>query len=136
MSIYGYVNGEPVSCRDEFIYRKRGFGEIGTDERLLEYAEKVTWGWQKHGWKRKFTDFYLSDYALDEPYKSLTHTEFQRLKDMQARIRAEEKAADEARGWELVETRYWADNSVDRLWRAKDGGEKIVVIEHAHGDAC
>lgn len=131
-----FYNTEKFETREEFIYRKRGFGEIQTDEELLAYAEKVSYGFQYAGHRHKFTEVYLSDYALERPYCELTDTEFQRLKDIQKRMIAEEKAADEARGWELIETRYWADNSVDQLWRAKDGGEKIVTIEHAHGDTC
>lgn len=129
-------NGEKIETRDEYIFRKRGFGEIKTDEELIAYAEKVSYGFQYAGHRHSFTDAYLSDYAMSRPYCELTDTEFQRLKDIQKRMREEEKAKDEARGWELIETRYWADNSVDQLWRAKDGGEKIVTIEHAHGDTC
>lgn len=29
--VYGWVNGRKVYSRDEFIYTKRGFGELGND---------------------------------------------------------------------------------------------------------
>ena len=88
-NVYGYVNGKAVYSRDEFIFTSRGFEEITSDAELLKYAEKVTYGWQNAGHKQTFAGFYLSDYALSEPYCSLTHKEFARLKELQKQAREE-----------------------------------------------
>ena len=55
---------------------------------------------------------------------------------MQRQEQAKEKAADDAREWEKVDTIYWADNSVEEIWRDKNGVEKSVQIVAPHGDAC
>lgn len=88
-NVYGYVNGKAVYSRDEFIFTSRGFEEITNDAELLKYAEKVTYGWSDSGHKQTFAGFYLSDYALSEPYRSLTHKEFARLKELQKQAREE-----------------------------------------------
>jgi len=100
-TIYGYVNGEPVYSAEEFKYKSRGFGEIKSDAELLKYAEKVTGGWMNAGHQQKFTHFYLSDYALSEPYRSLTSKEFVRLKELQEQARAE---------WEAEQAKYKYEN--------------------------
>jgi hypothetical protein len=135
-SVFGYVNGKPVYSRNEYVYAARHFGAIDNDAELLAYAEKVSLGWYDAGWHRSFTGFYLSDYALAEPYASLTHTEFARLKELQAQARAAAKAADDAREWRYVETVYWADNSIEEIWEDKDGCRKTVTVTGPHGDAC
>ena len=114
-NVYGYVNGKAVYSRDEFIFTARKFGAIETDEELLAYAEKVTSNWSHAGHKRTFTSFYLSDYALSEPCRSLTNAEFARLKELQKEAQKEEKRIDEARDWKLIDAIYWADNSVEVL---------------------
>ena len=134
--VYGYVNGKAVYSRDEFIFEKRGFGAIQNDTDLLAYAEKVSWGWQNAGWKRRFTEFYLSDYALSEPYASLTHAEFERLKELQAEARQKEKELEDAKEWRYVETIYWADNSEEEIWENKYGERKSVMTVGPHGDVC
>lgn len=88
-NVFGYVNGKAVYSRDEFIFTSRGFEEITSDAELLKYAEKVTYGWQDAGHKQTFAGFYLSDYALSEPYRSLTKKEFARLKELQKQAREE-----------------------------------------------
>ena len=133
---YGYVNGKAVYSRDEFIFEKRGFGAIENDTDLLAYAEKVTYGWQNAGWKRRFTEFYLSDYALNEPYASLTHAEFERLKELQAEARQKEKELEDAKEWKYVETVYYADNSEEEIWENKYGERKSVMAVGPHGDMC
>lgn len=133
---YGYVNGKAVCSRDEFIFEKRGFGAIENDTDLLAYAEKVSWGWQNAGWKRRFTEFYLSDYALNEPYASLTHAEFERLKELQAEARQKEKELEDAKEWKYVETVYYADNSEEEIWENKYGERKSVMTVDPHGDMC
>lgn len=135
-SIYGYVNGQPVYSRDEFVYKCRGFGEIKSDEELISYAEKVTGHWQNAGWCRTFTSFYLSDYALDEPYRSLTKSEFARLKELQSAAIAEEERIEAEKEWRLVNTLYYADNSVEEVYENKYGERKTVMAVQPHGDAC
>lgn len=134
--IYGYVNGKAVYSSDEFRYEARGFGAIENDEELLAFAEKVTSGWYDAGWTRTFTTYYLSDYALSEPYASLTGSEFNRLKELQAEARAEEKRIEEAKEWKYVETIYWADNSEEEVWVNKYGEEKRIMVVGPHGDIC
>lgn len=134
--VYGYVNGVPCYTAEEFRYTKRGFGEITSDEQLMKYAEKVTSGWYDAGWHRGFLGFYLSDYCLSEPYRSLTKKEFTRLKELQAEAMQKEREADEARCWKKIDTVYWADNSVEEIWEDKDGARKTVTVVGAHGDVC
>lgn len=135
-NVYGYVNGTPVYSRDEFIFAGRRFGAIETDAELMAFAEKRTGGWQSAGHKQKFSHFYLSDYALSEPYRSLTLREFARLKELQAEALAEAKRIDEAKQWRFVERICWADNSVEEIYEDKDGNRKNVMVEGPHGDAC
>ncbi len=134
--VYGYVNGEAVYSRDEFIFKSRGFGPIESDEELLAYAQKVTSNWYDAGWHWTFTHYYLSDYSLSEPYCSLTLKEFERLKDLQKEAIEAEKAAEVAREWRYKETIYWADNSVEEVWIDKDGNTKTVIVTGPHGDVC
>lgn len=134
--VYGYVDGKAVYSRDEFIFEQRGFGSIQNDTDLLAYAEKVSWGWQNAGQKRRFTEFYLSDYALNEPYASLTHAEFERLKELQAEARQKEKELEDAKEWKYVETVYYADNSEEEIWENKYGERKSVMTVGPHGDMC
>ena len=133
---WGYVNGEAVYSRDEWIYKIRHFGAIESDEELLEYARKVSGNWSNAGWHRTFETYYLSDYAGAEPYRSLTKVEFERLKKLQQIARKKAEEADKAREWRYVETIYWADNSVEEIWEDKDGIRKTVTVVHAHGDVC
>lgn len=135
-NVYGYVNGKPVYSRDEFVFTSRGFGAIDNDKELLEFAEKVTSGWYEAGHKQSFIGFYLSDYALSEPYRSLTKTEFARLKELQAEARTEAKREDDARQWKFVERNYYADNSVEDTYEDKDGIRKTVMVTGPSGDAC
>lgn len=95
-NVYGYVNGKPTYSRDEFIFTVRGFGPIENDADLLAFAEKVTSRWYNAGWHQTFAAYYLSDYALSEPGRSLTVKEFNRLKELQQAAREAEKAADDA----------------------------------------
>ena len=88
------------------------------------------------GWSHSFISFYLSDYALSEPFASLTLSEFGRLKELQQEAREAAKAADDARCWRLKETINWADNSVEEIYEDKDGNTKHVTVVGPHGDAC
>ncbi len=135
-NIYGYVNGEAVFSANEFVYKSRGFGALETDEEIFNYAQKVTYNWSTGTYKADFRTFYLSDYALSEPRRSLTADEFKRLQAMQDSVRREHDKAEEARQWQKVDTLYWADNSVEEIWRDKYGTEKRVTVIGAHGDAC
>ena len=135
-NVYGYVNGKPTYSRDEFIFTVRGFGPIENDADLLAFAEKVTSRWYNAGWHQTFATYYLSDYALSEPFASLTLSEFGRLKELQQEAREAAKAADDARCWRLKETINWADNSVEEIYEDKDGNTKHVTVVGPHGDAC
>lgn len=135
-NVYGYVNGKPVFSRDEFIFEHRKRGPIEDDTELIAFAEKATSGWHNAGWSHSFISFYLSDYALSEPFASLTVKEFNRLKELQQAAREAEKAADDAREWKLHQTIYWADNSVEEIWIDKNGATKSVMTVGPHGDAC
>ena len=135
-NVFGYVDGQPTYSRDEFIYKKRRRGPIADDAELVAFAEKVTSGWYNAGWRRTFTTYYLSDYALSEPGRSLTVKEFNRLKELQQAAREAEKAADDAREWKLHQTIYWADNSVEEIWIDKNGATKSIMTVGPHGDAC
>lgn len=111
-NVYGYVNGKPVYSRDEFIYTKRGFEEIESDTELINYAKKVTYDWSDAGHKRSFTSFYISDYALSEPYVSLTIREFKRLKELQ-KIAIDEYKAEQAKyNYENFEGRQMTESEV------------------------
>ena len=134
---YGYVNGEPVYSNEEFKYKKRGFEEITNDEELIKYAEKVTSGWSNAGHKHKFIDFYLSDYAMSEPYASLTYKEFNRLKELQ-KIAQNEHNAEQAKykyelyeGRPLTETeiRMFLDRHIQQV--AEQWGEDNFYTEQA-----
>lgn len=135
-NVYGYVNGQPVYSADEYVYKRRKFGPITDDEQLMAFAEKVTHNWYNAGWHQSFIGFYLSDYALSEPYHSLTKKEFARLKELQAKAIAEHKARENAREWKMVDKIYWADNSEEEIWEDKDGIRKTVMTVGPHGDAC
>lgn len=134
--VYGWVNGEPVFSRDEFVFKARRRGAIEDDAELLAFAEKVTGHWYDSGWKRSFVSFYLSDYALSQPRASLTLKEFDRLKELQQQARHAAKAADDAREWKLKDTVFYADNSVEEIWIDKDRIEKRVMTVGPHGDVC
>lgn len=134
--VYGYVNGNPCYSADEFVYKSRGFGAIETDEELMAFAKKASCDWYDSGWHHSFISFYLSDYALSEPCRSLTKREFERLKELQKAASEEYKKAEETREWKLVKTIYWADNSEEEVWEDKDGVQKTVMTVAPHGDAC
>lgn len=134
--VCGYYNGKPYYSRDEYVFACRRHGPLETDEELIAFAEKASHGWYDAGHRQTFTGYYLSDYALSEPRKSLTNSEFDRLKELQRIARAKEKAADDAREWHYVRTIYWADNSEEEIWVDKDGVEKTVMTVGPHGDAC
>ena len=110
---FGYVNGKPVFSRDEFIFEHRGFGPITDDDALLAYAAKVTGSWSQAGWRRSFTSFHISDYALLEPRRSLTDDEFERLIELQMIAKKTEDDAKTERGWQLIGTYAYADNSIE-----------------------
>ena len=135
-SVYGYVNGKAVYSRDEWIFERRHFGAIQSDAELLAFAEKASYGWYHAGHKRTFTSFYLSDYAMSEPYASLTKKEFERLKELQKEAQAEEKRIEDAKQWRFIENVYFADNSIEAIYEDKDGNRKSVMVTAPHGDAC
>lgn len=123
-NVYGYVNGKPTYSRDEFIFTVRGFGPIENDADLLAFAEKVTSRWYNAGWHQTFATYYLSDYALSEPGRSLTVKEFNRLKELQQAAREAEKAADDARC--TVEVTVYRLNAVAATAFLLDGPETLL----------
>lgn len=132
---WGYINGKPVYSRDEWIFTRRGFGAIETDEELLEFARKKSGNWYHAGWHRTFETYFLSDYVYEEPYASLTKAEFNRLIEMQRKSIEKKRLEEDAREWKLWETRYYADNSVEEIWKDKDGIEKTVMVKQPSGDS-
>lgn len=138
--VYGYVDGNPVYSADEFRFKARGFGAIEEGKRgdrfLMKYAEEVTHVWYEAGHHRTFIGFYLSDYALSEPYASLTRSEFNRLKALQAEARAEAERKEAEKEWKYDHTIYYADNSEEEVWINKYGETKNVMTVAPHGDAC
>lgn len=123
-NVYGYVNGKPTYSRDEFIFTVRGFGPIENDADLLAFVEKVTSRWYNAGWHQTFATYYLSDYALSEPGRSLTVKEFNRLKELQQAAREAEKAADDARC--TVEVTVYRLNAVAVTAFLLDGPETLL----------
>lgn len=109
---YGMVNGKTVYSAEEFRYESRGFGEITSDEELIKFAEKVTWGWQSAGHKQSFANYYLSDYAMSEPFKSLTRKEFERLKVLQEEERAKLAEINKKYSWSNYEGRQMTETEV------------------------
>lgn len=136
MRVYGTVNSKPVYSRDEYVYACRGFGAIKDDKELLAFAEKATHGWMRAGWHQSFRTYYLGSYALDEPQCSLTEAEYARLKELQKEVRQAYEEAEAARQWKRVNTIAYADNSIEEIWRDKDGNEKTVMVTPPHGDVC
>lgn len=128
------IMSSELFSRDERIYKFRGFGKICSDSFLVEYARKVTGNWSRAGWQRCFKDYYLGDYCLDEPKRSLTDSEYARLKELQQEVRRSYEEAERAREWKLVRVECYADNSEEEVWIDKDGVEKRVMIVGPHGD--
>ena len=135
-NVYGYVNGTPTYSRDEFIFKCRGFGPLETDEEILKFAEKASHNWYSAGWHHSFEDYYLGDYCLDEPMRSLTTKEYDRLKEMQKDLRAKRKVEEDAKEWRYDHTVYWADNSEEEIWVNKFGETKTIMTVGPHGDLC
>ena len=133
---WGYINGKAVYSRDEFIFERRGFGEITEDADIIAYAEKVTYGWSDAGHHHTFGTYYLGTYCLDHPMCDMTTKEYERLKELQKIERNRLEAEDEAKEWKFVKTIYWADNSIEEIWINKFGEKKTVQVVGAHGDAC
>ena len=91
-SVYGYVNGKPVYSRDEFIFTARGFGPIETDEELLNFAVKCTYGWQSAGHKHSFADFYLGSLCVrSRPLNTNGSRPFRKKKGQGLRLKKTQK---------------------------------------------
>lgn len=137
---YGTVDGEDVFSRDEYIFKKRGFGEIMEGSRgdrfLFKYAKEVTSDWYSAGHHHTFEGFYLGDYCLDHPMCDLTTREYERLKAIQAEAIAEKNRIEEEKEWKYDHTIYWADNSEEQIWINKYGEKKSVMAVQPHGDVC
>ena len=133
---YGYYNGTPFYSEEDFKHACRHHGPFADDDELMAFVEKETHGWYRHGHKHTFTSYFLSDYGPDDDLRHLTRAEYKRLKELQNIAKAEYKEAEEARNWQLIETVYWADNSVEEVWIDKDGIKKTIMTVGPHGDAC
>ena len=93
----------------------------------MKYAEKVTYGWQDAGHKQTFAGFYLSDYALSEPYRSLTKKEFNRLKELQKKAREEVEREQAKYNFSNYEGRPLTEEEIEMfLNRAITDAEKGV----------
>lgn len=134
--VWMYYNGKPMYSRDEYIFTKRGFKEIISDEFLLKYAEKVTYGWSQSGQKQTFTSYWLGSYCLDHPISDLTDKEYARLKELQEEARAEAQRIEDEKEWRYDHTIFWADNSEEEIWINKYGEKKSVMTVAPHGDVC
>ena len=109
---YGYVNGKEAHSRDEFIFMSRGFEKITSDDELIKFAEKVTSNWYNAGHNHSFITYFLSDYALDEPKRSLTDKEYARLKELQQIAKNEYEAEQAKYKYELYEGRPMTESEV------------------------
>ena len=132
--VYGYVNGKPVYSHDEYAIEARHFGPFESDRDLLAYAEKETGHWSQAGWRRLFTDYYLSE--NDSLYSRLTVGEWKRLQELQNATKRVIKAAQNARGWRRVDVCCWADNSEEEIWEDMYGNRKTIMTVAPHGDLC
>lgn len=132
MKVYGYVNGRPIYNRDEWIYSSRGFGPLLNDDDLLTFSGKVTHKWHTDGWRKGFEQFPLFDFETDQPYASLTQTEFNRLKTIQMAVKEKIRRFKREKGWELVETVRYEDNSAEEIYENRYGERKTVQIESPH----
>lgn len=126
-NVYGYVNGKAVYSRDEFIFTSRGFEAITNDAELLKFAEKVTSGWSDSGHRHSFAGFYLSDYALSEPYRSLTLKEFARLKELQKQAKEERDRENAKYNFSNYEGRPLTEEEIEMFLNRKiEDAEKGV----------
>lgn len=132
---FGWVNGKDVYSRDEYVFESRGFGEITSDRVLMKFAKEVTSNWYDAGHHHTFEGFFLGDYCLSEPCKSLTHKEFARLKELQKEAREKQQRIEDEKEWKYDHTEYFADNSEEEVWINKYGESKRIMTVHPHGDA-
>ena len=134
-NVYGYVNGEAVYSRDEWIFKCRGFGAIEDDNELIRFVLSRPFN-RSYGRYKTLETIYISSYCLDEPVCSLTNSEIDRLKYLQAKAEEARRDWDESLNWKFLHRIYWADNSVEEVWINGLGEKKTVMTVGAHGDAC
>lgn len=134
--VWMMYNDKPMYSRDEYIFTKRGFKEIISDDFLIKFAKEVTYGWSQSGQKQTFTSYWLGSYCLDHPISDLTDKEYARLKELQEEARAEEQRIEDEKEWKYDHTIYWADNSEEEIWINKYGEKKSVMAVQPHGDVC
>lgn len=123
------------TSQEQLLIQRRGFEKFESDEQMLAWLEEKG-AFQQYGHKRRFIDFYISDYCLDRIYDYLTKAEVKHLRELQNRKRAEHKAAEDAREWRKVDTFHYADNSVEKIWIDKNGVRKTVTTVGPGGDVC
>lgn len=131
-SVYGYYNSKPCYSEQEYKYSCRRHGAFHDDAEMIAFIKKLP----ANGLKRPIEKCYFSDYCLEEPRKSLTTAEFNRLLYLQQKAVEANEEFEESLNWKYVHTVYWADNSEEELWMNGLGEEKWVVSVHPHGDLC
>ena len=134
-NVCGYVNGKPCYSEEEFHYEARHHGAFSNDEEMLSFIRKLHSNSPVCHMPLDWV-YYISDYCLEEPKKSLTRKEFNRLLYLWEIAREARKEFDESLNWRYVHSIYWADNSVEELWVNGLGETKTVMTTHPHGDAC
>ena len=132
MEAYGYVNGRPIYSRDEWIYSSRGFGPLLNDDDLMTFAAKITHNWYTGSWRKGFEKYSLSEFELDEPFASLTQSEFDRLKVLQIAAKEKIRRFRREKDWKLIETVRYEDNSAEEIYENRYGERKTVQIESPH----
>jgi len=132
MKVYGHIKGRPIYYRDEWIYSSRGFGPLLNDDDLMAFASKLTHNWYTGGWRKGFEKFPLFDFESDEPFASLTESEFNRLKTLQKVAKGQVCLFRAERGWEFMETIHYEDNSVEEVYKNRYGEQKTVQIVSPH----
>lgn len=131
-NVYGYYNGKPCYSEQEYTYSCRRHGAFHDDAEMIAFIKKLP----ANGLKRPIEKCYFSDYCLEEPRKSLTRAEFNRLLYLQQKAIEAQEEFEESLNWRYVHTVYWADNSEEELWVNGLGEEKWVMSVHPHGDLC
>ena len=137
MSYIYCTNGQQYKFESRTEYNKfrRGFDHFESVEHMVNYLDANGY-FQQAGHKCSFLDFFLSDWDGARIHDLLTPEEFQQLKDYQQKLIAQFREAEKAREWKLVDTYYYADNSVEQIWEDKNGLRKTVMTVGPHGDVC
>lgn len=131
-TVWGYYNGKPCYSEQEWKHSCRQHGAFKNDAELVSFVRKL----RANGLNRPIDRCYFSTYCLDEPMRSLTKAEFNRLLYLQQKAVEANEEFEESLNWKYVHTVYWADNSEEELWVNGLGEEKWIMSVHPHGDIC